>query len=310
MEQQPVITPQTPDTGAAAPKKSKKTLLIILCIAALCIAGGTAGWMYYQQTHRAEQELADYEVLEGNYNTTDYEYFLENYPESELAPEVEQRLEQLRQMQAAWAALEGSGSKNDYVNFKNRYHDTRYDQLCDMKLDSLDWAEAQAIGTESAIQAYLTVHPEGRYAAEAAIAAGTVRNNQADEVEEEHIVATLTGFFTAFGENDDEAYCTYIAPVMTQFLSEKNATKADVVRTIGAMFNEHITACRFTLNDDYVVGKTTAADGTAQYTVDFSVDQRIERDNSGKTFGSYTAHATLSGQYKLTSLTLKEISRN
>ena len=52
-----------------------------------------------------------------------------------------------------------------------------------------------------------------------------------------------------------------------------------------------------------------SSDGKVAYKVSFSVDQHIQRSGEGKTFGSYTANATLTGEFKLSALTLKEISR-
>lgn len=300
---------------AAAPRQApekkgnKKTVIACCIVAILLIGGGAAAWFFYTAGKNAENEQTAYEILENNYDTADYEAFLEQYPNSEHVAEVSERLARLKSMAAAWAAIDLSGSKTDFVSFKNRYRDERYDRMCDMKIDSLDWVEAERVGTERAYQFYLGLHPEGRYATEAAIAAGTIRGSKPDMAEREQIAETLGGFFSGFGENDEKAYCMYIAPVMTQFLQKKNATKADVVQIIGDMFNEHILNCMFILNGDYDITKVQTMEGDDTYRVSFSVDQRIERDNEGKTFGSYTATAELNAQFMLTALTMKEVSR-
>jgi len=302
-----------PETAAPqqAPEKkgSKRTIIVCSIIAILLILGGAAIWFFYMAQKNAENERTDYEILENNYDTADYENFLEQYPNSEHAAEVAERLARLKSMAAAWATIDLSGSKTDFVSFKNRYHDERYDRMCDMKIDSLDWVEAGRIGTERSYQFYLSLHPDGRYATDAAIAAGTIRGSKPDLAEREQIAETLNSFFSGFGENDEESYCPYIAPILTQFLQKKNATKADVVQIIGDMFNEHITGCTFILNGDYDITKVQTMEGDDTYHVAFSVDQRIERDNEGKTFGSYTATAELNAQFMITALTMKEVSR-
>lgn len=293
------------------PKKKGKKTTIVVCsiIAVVLLMGGAAAWFFYTAQKNAENEHTDYEILENNYDTADYEKFLEQYPNSEHAAEVTERLARLKSMAAAWAAIDLSGSKTDFVSFKNRYRDERYDLMCDMKIDSLDWVEAGRIGTERAYMFYLSLHPDGRYATDAAIAAGTIRGSKPDLAECAQIEETLNHFFAGFSQNDEEAYCPFIAPVMTQFLQKKNATKADVVQIIGGMFNEHITGCTFILNGDYDITKVQTLEGDDTYRVAFSVDQRIERDNEGKTFGSYTATAELNAQFMLTALTMKEVSR-
>ena len=50
------------------------------------------------------------------------------------------------------------------------------------------------------------------------------------------------------------------------------------------------------------------ADNQPVYTAVFSVDQHIQRDNEGKTFGSYKATAIITSQLLISSLTMQEIS--
>jgi len=307
-QEQPVTETATPQQTPEK-KGNKKAVVACSLIALVLIVGGAVAWFFYTAHKNAENELTAYEILENNYNMADYEDFLARYPQSERAAEVSERLTRLKSMAAAWESINLSGSKNDFVGFKNRFRDAHYDQLCDLKLDSLDWVEANHAGTEEAFQLYLRLHPDGRYAADASIAASNIQGSRADEEERLQIAAALSGFFSAFGHNDEMAYCTFIAPVMKQFLQKKDATKADVVQIIGGMFNEHISDCKFTLNNDYEITKQQSETGQYVYRVAFSVDQHIERDNEGKTFGSYTAVAELNAQFKITALTLKEVSR-
>ena len=75
------------------------------------------------------------------------------------------------------------------------------------------------------------------------------------------------------------------------------------------LFQRHEN-CSFVVNDDYQIKKAVDEQGNTTYTVSFSVDQHIERTGEGKTFGSYTVNATLNGEMKISSLTMKEISRS
>ena len=95
---------------------------------------------------------------------------------------------------------------------------------------------------------------------------------------------------------------------MTQFLSKKNATKSEVLSIIKGMFNEHIQKCEFVINRDFSITRSMGADNQPVYTAVFSVDQHIQRDNEGKTFGSYKATAIITSQLLISSLTMQEIS--
>lgn len=156
---------------------------------------------------------------------------------------------------------------------------------------------------------YLDKHPEGRYISEAGIAQNDLANTQVSDAERQGISESLNGFFQAFANNDEASLFTYITPTMTQFLSKRNATKADVGNIVKNTYSEDIENCSFVLNNDYQITKSVSSDGKVAYKVSFSVDQHIQRSGEGKTFGSYTANATLTGDLKISALTLKEISR-
>ena len=56
--------------------------------------------------------------------------------------------------------------------------------------------------------------------------------------------------------------------------------------------------------------RTNPSDPNSGFTATFTVDQHIQRDNEGKTFGSYNCTATLTPQYLISSLTMSETSAN
>lgn len=79
-----------------------------------------------------------------------------------------------------------------------------------------------------------------------------------------------------------------------------------VVSTIKGMFNEHIQGCEFIVNRDMSIKRQT--DPTRGYIVNCTIDQHIQRDDEGKTFGSYNCQMELTPQMLISSLTLDEIS--
>lgn len=308
---EPQVAPQTPEPNLGNPqgmpsqKSNKKTIWMIVLAAVMIIGAGFATYFYYQRNN----EAVAYSVLMDNEKIEDYEDFLRRFPDSPRAGEVRERLAKLRTMYDEWARLSNSAYVSDFERFKSNYPTSSLAKQCDLKIDSLDWQEALKINTPEAIAAYISRHPDGRYLSEASQAQNTIVNTKVDEMEEENIASTLAVFYDAFGSNDEAGIVTCITPVMSRFLSKTNATKADVVNLVAATYNEHILNCSFILNNDYVCTKTTNDQGEKTYTVKFTVDQRITRDNRGKTFGSYTATATLNGQFKISSLIMNEVSR-
>lgn len=305
---------QQPTNGTAAqdmaqapalqPKNNKKRNWIIATIVILLLIIGGASY-YIISSNAASQEEMAYEVLENNDNPQDYRDFLEKYPNSEHANEVRQRLNTLEAMLSKWQSISLSDNVNDFINFKNTYSDIQYGRLCDIKIDSLDYITAQKLGTPEAFQRYLDAHPDGRYASEALIAQGTLRDQEVSDDERIQIMNIVTDFYNGFAAQDESKICTNIASTMKTFLHQHNASKATVLSTIQGMFNEHIQSVQFTVNRDFQIKKNS----NGSYIATFSVDQHIERDNEGKTFGQYKCSAVIDPQLLITSLTMDEISR-
>ncbi len=307
-EETPSTLPAEP-TPAEPVKKKRTGLIVSLVVAGVLLVGGGTAFYFVKASQADEKEQTAYDLLENNYDIQDFEDFLTNYPESSYAADVEERMRKLKNMQDSWNNICTNGRQSDFVSFKERFSDERYDKMCDDKIDSLDWVDAQRLNTKEAYSNYLTLHPNGRYAAEASMAQSTTERFSVDEMEKMEVARVLESFFQAFSQNDEPGICAYITPVMDTFLSQKQVTKAEVVKTIGNMFTDEIINCTFTTNNDFIVTKVAGNDGGTDYKVDFSVDQRIERSNPGKTFGSYTATAFLNAQFQIKALTMTEVSR-
>ena len=288
------------------PKKHTWVYILVVGIILAAIVGLGAVYYFYQSS---QSEDKAYVMLEGNENVQDYEDYLKNFPNGPHAEEVRQRLEELKTMYADWTRIQNSEYATDFERFKESHPTSTLVKQADMKIDSLDWVTAQKLNTPEAMEEYLDKHPEGRYISEAGIAQNELANTQVSDAERQGISESLNGFFQAFANNDEASLFTYITPTMTQFLSKRNATKADVGNIVKNTYSEDIENCSFVLNNDYQITKSVSSDGKVAYKVSFSVDQHIQRSGEGKTFGSYTANATLTGDLKLSALTLKEISR-
>lgn len=277
------------------------------------IAGGIllisliAGAVYYNslQTEATNEDLA-YGVLANNDNPQDYKDFLTNFPNSPRTTEVKQRLEKLERMLDSWNKIALSDKVGDFVQFKEQFDDTHFNHLCDIKIDSLDYITAQRIGTPAAFQDYLNAHPDGRYTSEASVAEGNLKSQEISEEETAAIQDVVNVFFQGFANQDETSICSNITATMQKFLSQKDVTKGMVVSTIKGMFNEHIQGCEFIVNRDMSIKRQT--DPTRGYIVNCTIDQHIQRDDEGKTFGSYNCQMELTPQMLISSLTLDEIS--
>ena len=318
MEEQQFNATQTPPPGAPAPsipggqppvrKKRNPWIYVIIALCILIPAAVAGGFYFYVNQQESEQEA--YELLNNNETIEDYENYLNRYPSSKHADEVRERLQKLRTMYEDWQRIANSSYASDFERFRQNYPQSLLVRQCELKIDSLDWETAKKLNTPEALADYMEKHPDGRYAQDASQVQNTLEKSIVTPEERSQISSALHGFFRAFGENDNASLFTYITPTMTQFLSQKNVTKADVGNIIDRVYSSDIENCSFVVNDDYQIKKAVDEQGNTTYTVSFSVDQHIQRSGTGKTFGSYTVNATLNGEMKISSLTMKEISRS
>ena len=289
------------------PKKKNTALWIGIVAAFLILAIAVGGYIIANSGNQQVDEVAAYTALSESHSSKDYQAFLDQFPNSKFAADVRERMTKLLELEGAWNAIVNSSNPDDFANFKSKYNDDFYAKLADNKIDSLDFSKAQTTGTPTAFANYLLKHPEGRYTAEAQAAQNTAEALAVTPDERSQVSEVLNQFFSAFSENNQSEIAANITPVMTVFLGKKNATKAVVMSTIADMFNEHIEDCRFNVGSGINITKKASNNGTI-YSVDFSVDQYIERDNPGKTFGSYKAHAEINSNFVLSALTMKQIS--
>lgn len=318
MEEQQFNATQTPSSGAPTPgfpggqppvrKKRNPWIYVIIALCILIPAAVAGGFYFYVNQQVSEQEA--YDLLNNNETIEDYENYLNRYPSSHHADEVRERLQKLRTMYGDWQRIANSSYASDFERFRQNYPQSLLVKQCELKIDSLDWETAKKLNTPEALADYMEKHPDGRYAQDASQVQNTLEKSIVTPEERSQISSAFHGFFQAFGENDNASLFTYITPTMTQFLSKKNATKADVGDIINRTYSSDIENCSFVVNDDYQIKKAVDEQGNTTYTVSFSVDQHIERTGEGKTFGSYTVNATLNGEMKISSLTMKEISRS
>lgn len=302
-KQVPPFQNQQPPLPSSPKKKNTGIIIAAIVVVILLIVGGGA-YYYISSTASTEQEQRAYEALEKSNSSADFQAFLDRYPNSKYADDVRERMNEFKQMENNWLQIQNSSNTADFISFKDKFSNSFYSNLCDQKIDSLDWVRAQSLGTAEAYNAYMEQHPQGRYFSEASIAQGQKQDQEITDDEYAGITQTIEIFYDAFGDNDENRIAGCITPIMDQFLSKKNATKADVMNLISKMFNEHIEECSFNVNNNYNIVKNGNS-----YNVTFSVDQHITRDNEGKTFGSYQVQVKMDRNFMIQSLTMKEISQ-
>ncbi|MBR1386967.1 MAG: hypothetical protein IJ553_00975 [Alloprevotella sp.] len=305
------LTPQEqPQPQSAKRGKSKGCAATLIVGAILAIAAiGIGVYFFLQYKHQEQQEAEAFEALQSSNSSADFASFLERFPQSEHQAVVKERYEQLKTVEEAWMKIRQSSNIVSFQHFRKNCSEPFYLALCDQKIDSLDWVSAQKENTLESYTAYTAVHPEGLYVAEATLLMEKLEKSTLTATEEEQVQTVLNNFFRYLGSNSQNAMASTITPVMSRFLTKKNATKADVMNMMDQMFNEHIYYSAFRPNGDYVITREGIDTPEPYYKATFTVDQYIQRDDEGKTFGNYQVTAELDSHLKVRMLTMNEISR-
>lgn len=305
----PTPEEQAPIKTEPQRRSTKKLVAIVLAIVIPLILLATGGYFFLRYTRESQKEEAAFQALSDSRSSQDYSDFLNRFPHSSHRSIVEAQRDAYLKLETDWQRIRQSSNVAAFRQFRSQCTDPYYLQLCEQKIDSLDWVEAQNENTLEAFQNYLIAHPSGPYSADASILVEKLQKTVLSADEQTSVESVIKNFFYHLGNNNQEAIASNITPVLSRFLNKRNATKADVLNMVQEMFTEDIYSSHFQVNDDFAITRETADDGTVTYQATCSVDQYIKRLDEGKTFGSYKVNVEVDKNLKIKSLIMSEISR-
>ncbi len=158
-------TPKTPPKAQPAPQaesqKGKAWIIAIVIVAVLAI--GIGGYLYMQHRNAQQDMEQAYAALDHETDPAAYQAFLDQYPNSEHAKDVKDRLAELQKARDRWTEISLSSSKADFLRYLEEFPGSVYEQACKDKIDSLDWIDASTENTQASYQAYISMHPDGKY---------------------------------------------------------------------------------------------------------------------------------------------------
>ena len=153
-------------------------------------------------------------------------------------------------------------------------------------------------------------HPDGEHIYEAKDLAEQLENKAVSSEEQLTVESIVMHFFYAIAEQNELMLTDVVDNVMTNFLHKNNATKTDVIAYMNKLYApEDIVSMSFRSNNDWEVEKVMTDDGSYNFDVKGSVDQRINRtDNSLEGFVTLKVHAVLTANQKITELNLQKLN--
>ncbi|MCR4994217.1 MAG: zinc ribbon domain-containing protein [Bacteroidales bacterium] len=137
----------------------------LLFVIVILVIGGYLYWNNYQQRCNSEEQA--YQLLRDCNDPLNYEDFIARYPDSEHLDEVRLKLKELQREDALWEVVANSGNIDNLKSYIENHPHSPYVKVALHKIDSLEWREADKLGTSDAYNTYILHHDAGEYISEA-----------------------------------------------------------------------------------------------------------------------------------------------
>ncbi len=302
----PPIATKNGENNPAAKKKNHGPLIAAFIVA--LVICGTCFYFYSNAKSSKEQESYEFAMK------SDDPLVLQTYLDNNLdAPAdhiqaINARLEELKQQDKEWTNAVVNGSKTALQDYLSKHPDTDHKTEIMHKIDSIDWADANNKNTAEALQAYLDAHGEGEHVDEAQTALKALKAKTVEASEKTMITSIFRHFFQAINAKSDVDLESTVTPILTNFLGKQDAIKADVVTFMHKIYKDDITRMTWRLNNDYKIDKKEVGDEEYEYAVEFSALQDIERtDDSKEKHVRYRISATVSPDGLISAMSMTKI---
>ena len=205
----------------------------------------------------------------------------------------------IRQAETDWNNAVVMHTKAAILNYLEQYPNTTHRAESKNILDSLDWQQCCDLNTVEAYERYMTEHPDGNFYDEAEQAMKKIKAKDVTPEEQAVVANVLHRFFVSINSRDENAIRETVADVFT-LLDKTNATKEDAVAFMRKLYKEDISSMTWQLPGTYDIKKREIGDGSYEYNVVFSANQKVEHtDKSKATVNNYRVTATINPEGKI-----------
>ncbi len=297
------------DQNAPTSKAKKKSHgpLIVAFVIALAVCGVC---FYFYSNAKSSKEQESYEFAMKSDDPLVLQTYLDNNMDApaDHIQAVTARLEELKKQDNDWTNAVVSGSKTALEEYLSKHPDSEHKAEAMHKIDSLDWVDASKKNTVEALQAYLDAHDEGEHVDEAQTAIKSLKAKTVQADEKTMITSVFRHFFQAINAKSEGDLEATVAPILTNFLGKPDAIKADVVTFMHKIYKDDITSMTWRLNNDYKIDKKEVGDEEYQYNVSFSALQDINRtDDTKEKHARYKVSATVGPDGLISSMSMTKI---
>ncbi|MBQ9656274.1 MAG: zinc ribbon domain-containing protein [Prevotella sp.] len=312
--EQPQPEQSQPEQPEAPKKKNHKSLWATLIVALVIALGVTfVGYYFYQHTQRQNEQYA-YENAIQSSEPAVLQNFLDIYTDAPQAhrDSVAAHLEVLKQIDLEWTNALATRSKSAMLKYIQLHPNSIHVTEAKLVVDSLDWIQAANTNTLESYKTYMETHSDGLHYDDAKMNYDKLNERVVTPEEEQMISQLFNSYFNSLAKDDENSLLATLGTVMHTFFNRQNVTKSDVVQYMKKLHEAaDITGMNFLLNNDWKIDKIENIDtGELEYAVTFSVDQRIDRtDPDQERLATYKVSAKVSPEGKIVDLNMKKVAK-
>ena len=216
-------------------------------------------------------------------------------------------LQALKQADIDWTNAVVSNSKAAIEDYLKTHPNTNHRVEALHKIDSIDWTQASGVNTPESYQEYLAQHADGEHATEAQQLFDKMNASKVSDDDKQMIASLFRHYFQSINAKDENGLVSTVANILTSFLGKENATKNDVIGFLHKIYKEGIANMNFRLNNDFKIDKKEVGVDEYEFSVSFSADQAIDKEDGKKELNTYKIKATVSPEGKISGLNMNKI---
>lgn len=297
----------SPQMDNSFPNNIKGPIIWILCV--LLLVGGAAGGWYLYKKNTSENEQAQWEIIKDSEDLKEIENFLRQYPSGKYINMAQERSKYVQEEITKWNSIAKSSNPNELKGFIAKYKKGYYHDLAVEAYDELLWSEATRKNDLESYKMYLKECPQGKHYQQAKDKADYQEKTSLDESEADSAISVIRQFLYALERGDESRMLECLSSDLKTFMGKTGATKVDAITYMHRLHADDVYSIDITLGE-YEVKKTLDSYDEPQYTIHFSYDQRLNReDTSLETFASYKGTALLNSLKRITSLSMTKTAK-
>lgn len=292
-------------------KKNRHIILWVIIAVLLLTFIGFVAYIYHDKSQQQSQEDAEkaawlkVQKWEGLMQLDSLEAAISQYQDVFIhgvhAEQVEAIRQKIETERTAWLQALNAATVEEMEDFVRNHSDSYYRNQANRKIDSLSYLEANDEDTYAAYERYLDSFGDGIYATEAQKRMDDLDGGTISDKETASVQQMLDKHFKALATNDKQMLDETIAPMLSTYIGQNDASRADVNQYMKRMHSDSERTLNFMLQNTTVAKEVN--DHKPTYSITFTLTEEATKGSQTNTL-NFIGKAQLNDELQITSLSL------